>query len=132
MRRAAVLAICLTLLVAACGSEKHDPGAAPGYQLQITFTAGPNSVKRGTPVRVAGVQIGRVTEVRRDGKPLVVAATLDRGKVGRIFKDSRFTLRQRITAPATWYVDLLPGAPSAGVVPDGERIAGERQALRAP
>jgi phospholipid/cholesterol/gamma-HCH transport system substrate-binding protein len=68
-------------------------------------------------VRRAGVKIGAVTSVRAEGAHAVVRLALDK-EHAPVFQDARVLVRGK-TLIGENYVDLDPGRPAAGPVPEG-------------
>src|ERR1051325_4925270 len=93
------------------------------YELKGTF-ANATNVRTNSPVRIAGVEVGKVTKVEAAG-PDSTAATItmeiqDRGLP--IHKDAYLKLRPRIFLEGNFFVDLQPGSPSAPVLDDGAMV----------
>jgi ABC-type transporter Mla subunit MlaD len=66
----------------------------------------------GADVRVAGVLVGKVTAVARDGSLARLTLTLD-GAVGTVHRDATVDLRPRMMFEGTAYVELTLGSPRA-------------------
>jgi len=81
-------------------------------------------VKEKQPVRIAGVDVGKVVEVRhlepgREGA--VVTMRID--DAGRpIHRDATVTIRPRLFLEGNWFLEVQPGTPSSGELPDGGGI----------
>ena len=73
----------------------------------------------GADVRVAGVPVGKVTGVRRDGAAAELTLTLEE-PVGTIHRDATISLRPRLMFEGTAYVELTLGSPAAP--PLGNRV----------
>jgi phospholipid/cholesterol/gamma-HCH transport system substrate-binding protein len=90
---------------------KHVPFTGHGYTLNATFTNGVN-ISTNSPVRIAGVDVGKVIEVGRDGDNTEVIFTVD--GTGRPIHDDAFAaIRPRIFLEGNFFVELDPGSPSA-------------------
>lgn len=90
---------------------KHVPFTGYGYTLNATFTNGVN-ISTNSPVRIAGVDVGKVIEVGRDGDNTEVAFTVD--GTGRPIHDDAFAaIRPRIFLEGNFFIELNPGSPSA-------------------
>lgn len=125
MRRALAACLSLVAVLGGCdfnGHDHPDPGAPPGYQIEVSFPSLPRSVDAGTPVRIAGIDVGKVTAVRR-GKRDVLAATLE-PKALPVYRDAVVKLRPRIFQEGAYFVDLEPGTARAPPLPDGGRLTG--------
>jgi phospholipid/cholesterol/gamma-HCH transport system substrate-binding protein len=75
-------------------------------------------------VRVAGVNVGKIGAVRRDGDDAKVELVLNSGDV-EVHSDARAALRPHTLFEGTAFVDLSPGSPSAPVLGDGGLIPRE-------
>ena len=90
------------------------------YEIEAVFRSA-NNVKEKQPVRIAGVEVGKVVEVRHL-KPGTDAAVIkmrieDDGRP--IHQDARVSIRARMFLEGNWFLDLQPGTPAAGELPDG-------------
>jgi ABC-type transporter Mla subunit MlaD len=98
----------------------HVPFTSYGYQLDATFSNGVN-IAANSPVRIAGVDVGRVIGVERDGDATKVTFTVE--DQGRPIHDDAFAaIRPRIFLEGNFFVDLAPGSPSAPELASGETI----------
>jgi phospholipid/cholesterol/gamma-HCH transport system substrate-binding protein len=90
---------------------KHIPFTSYGYEVKATFTNSANiSVK--SPVRIAGVEVGKVIKSERDGNATTIVFTVDNS--GRpIHKDAFASIRPRIFLEGNFFVDLDPGSPGS-------------------
>ena len=118
--RAGVLAIVVIAVLAYFGFTKANPFADP-FELKAAFDDAA-SVKPGSPVRIAGVEVGEVTEIEQigEGGGLITMELEDEGLP--IHRDAQVKLRPRIFLEGNKFVDLKPGSPSAGEVEDGHTI----------
>jgi phospholipid/cholesterol/gamma-HCH transport system substrate-binding protein len=99
---------------------KHVPFTSRGYQVEATFANGVNIATK-SPVRIAGVDVGAVTEVGRDGDATEVTFTVsDPGRP--IHTDAFAQIRPRIFLEGNFFIDLDPGSPSAPEMDSGETI----------
>lgn len=90
---------------------KHIPFTGYGYTLNATFSNGVN-ISTNSPVRIAGVDVGKVIEVGRDGDNTEVTFTVE-GKGRPIHDDAFAQIRPRIFLEGNFFIDLDPGSPSA-------------------
>jgi ABC-type transporter Mla subunit MlaD len=90
---------------------KHIPFTGHGYTLNATFSNGVN-ISTNSPVRIAGVDVGKVIEVGRDGDNTEVAFTVA-GEGRPIHDDAFAAIRPRIFLEGNFFVELDPGSPSA-------------------
>jgi phospholipid/cholesterol/gamma-HCH transport system substrate-binding protein len=99
---------------------KHVPFTSYGYELKATFANSANIAKN-SPVRIAGVDVGKVIRSERDGDSTTVTFTVDDS--GRPIHDDAFAaIRPRIFLEGNFFVDLDPGSPSAPSMDSGETI----------
>jgi ABC-type transporter Mla subunit MlaD len=98
----------------------HVPFTSYGYQLEATFSNGAN-ISANSPVRIAGVNVGRVIGVERDGDATKVTFTVeDEGRP--VHEDAFAAIRPRIFLEGNFFVDLSPGSPSAPELSSGDTI----------
>jgi len=98
----------------------HVPFTSYGYQLKATFANGVN-ISANSPVRIAGVDVGRVIKVGRNGDATEVTFTVeDDGRP--IHEDAFAAIRPRIFLEGNFFVDLSPGSPSAAELDSGATI----------
>jgi virulence factor Mce-like protein len=98
----------------------HVPFTSYGYQLKATFSNGVN-IATNSPVRIAGVDVGRVISTERDGDATTVTFTVE-GKGQPIHDDAFAAIRPRIFLEGNFFVDLSPGSPSAPDLSSGDTI----------
>jgi virulence factor Mce-like protein len=98
----------------------HVPFTSYGYELKATFANSAN-VALNSPVRIAGVEVGKVVSTSRDGDATTVTFTVD--ETGRpIHNDAFAEIRPRIFLEGNFFVDLDPGSPSAPSMDSGATI----------
>lgn len=89
----------------------HVPFTGYGYELKATFANAAN-ISTNSPVRIAGVDVGRVIATSRDGNATTVSFTV--AEEGRpIHADAFAQIRPRIFLEGNFFIDLDPGSPSA-------------------
>jgi phospholipid/cholesterol/gamma-HCH transport system substrate-binding protein len=79
------------------------------------------NVRSGSPVRVAGINVGEVTGVSSDGNATKIAFNLN-GTARPIHQDATVAIRDRLFLEGSYYLQLEPGSPSAPVAPEGFTI----------
>jgi virulence factor Mce-like protein len=89
----------------------HVPFTSYGYELKATFSNGAN-IATNSPVRIAGVDVGRVISTERDGDATTVTFTVE-GKGQPVHDDAFAAIRPRIFLEGNFFIDLSPGSPSA-------------------
>ncbi|HET6998157.1 MAG TPA: MlaD family protein [Solirubrobacterales bacterium] len=99
---------------------KHVPFTGYGYELKATFANSANIAKN-SPVRIAGVEVGKVISSERDGNATTVAFTVD-GSGQPIHADAFASVRPRIFLEGNFFIDLDPGSPSAPDMDSGSTI----------
>jgi ABC-type transporter Mla subunit MlaD len=99
---------------------KHVPFTSHGYEVKATFSNSAN-IATNSPVRIAGVDVGKVISTSRDGDNTTVAFTVDDS--GRPIHDDAFAaIRPRIFLEGNFFVELDPGSPSAPELDSGGTI----------
>ncbi|MBK5117876.1 MAG: MCE family protein, partial [Thermoleophilia bacterium] len=115
-----VVAAIVLLILGYLAFTKSLPFTGPGYTVTATFENAA-TLRTSSPVRIAGVNVGKVTEISLDGELSRVTFTVD--EAGRPLKtDSQVTIRPRLFLEGNFFLDLQPGSPSAAVLDDGDSI----------
>jgi phospholipid/cholesterol/gamma-HCH transport system substrate-binding protein len=118
--KAGVLALTTILLLTYFGFTKTNPFSNP-YELHATFRNAQN-LKPRSPVRIAGVEVGKVTKVEpKDGGAADVTMQLKDDALP-VHDDARAQIRSRIFLEGNFFVDIKPGSPSAGDLDDGSTL----------
>jgi phospholipid/cholesterol/gamma-HCH transport system substrate-binding protein len=93
------------------------------FQLRATFTV-QTELHIGSPVRIAGVNVGTVTGVHRvsDSSQAAVATMAIQRNGLPIHADATANIRPRLFLEGNYYIDLSPGTPGARVVGSGYTI----------
>jgi virulence factor Mce-like protein len=119
--RVGIVAIVVVVIASYFGFAKHIP-FTHGYQVHAVF-ASSNNLRPGSPVRIAGVNVGKVASVDRYKDTNLTDVTLEIQNQGLpIHQDATLKIRPRIFLEGNFFVDLKPGTPSAPTVPDGGTI----------
>lgn len=105
------------------------PGTGGGYQIEGAFTE-TGGIEPNSPVRVAGIDVGKVADVSSggavDGSPTAIVRIQLDEKALPIKEDARMQIRPRLFLEGNYFVDLEPGSPGApemesgGTVPLGQ------------
>jgi virulence factor Mce-like protein len=109
-----LLAVLAVLLYFAFGGAVPFKG---GYDVRAVVSDAV-ALHGGSPVRIAGVNVGKVTGVERGpGHTAIVKMRID--DAGRpIHRDATLKIRPRLFLEGNFFVDLKAGSPSAPELPD--------------
>ncbi len=103
------------------GFAKHVP-FTHGYQLKAVFPSA-NSIRKNSPVRIAGVNVGKVKKIARQpgsNAALVTMEIQDKGLP--IHKDATLKIRPRIFLEGNFFVEISPGTPSSPTLDSGDTV----------
>jgi phospholipid/cholesterol/gamma-HCH transport system substrate-binding protein len=119
---AGVLTIVLVTLGTFWAFTKYNP-FDDHFELTAAFE-NVNQLRPNSPVRVAGVEVGRVERVESlDGDRPGALVTMEIRREGLpIKRDATLKVRPRIFLEGNYFVDLQPGTPSAPELDEGETI----------
>jgi ABC-type transporter Mla subunit MlaD len=98
----------------------HVPFTSYGYEVNATFANSAN-IAVNSPVRIAGVDVGKVISSERDGDATKVRFTVS-GSGRPIHDDAFAAIRPRIFLEGNFFVELDPGSPSAPELDSGGTI----------
>jgi phospholipid/cholesterol/gamma-HCH transport system substrate-binding protein len=102
------------------------PGSSAPYEVEVEFTDAKGLDRVDEPgAAVAGALVGRVTGTRYEEGRAVATLTLEPDVRGKLFADASAELRPA-SAIQNLIVNIDPGDPAAGPLPDGERIPSSR------
>jgi len=124
LSKTAVGAIAVAVIAVASylGYTKSIPFRS-NWEIKAAFETA-NNLRPGSPVRIAGVEVGKVSEVehRAPGSTdAIVTMRID--EEGRpLHEDATFKIRPRIFLEGNFFVDVTPGSPSAPELEDGDTI----------
>jgi phospholipid/cholesterol/gamma-HCH transport system substrate-binding protein len=118
-----VAAFIFTIGVFSVGSEQRVWVRKVGYLLEIPEA---NGLQGGSPVRLAGVQVGTVSSVIFSPDPnntkIEVHLSVDQAHQHRIRDDTRATVKILTLLGGEKYVELSPGSPELPALPPGSII----------
>jgi phospholipid/cholesterol/gamma-HCH transport system substrate-binding protein len=118
-----LIALVVIVVLVFLGFTKDIPFTQP-YEVNAVFESA-NSIRPGSPVRIAGVEVGKVKEVKPDednpDAAVVVLQVDDDGLP--LHADATAKIRPRIFLEGNFFVDLESGSPSAPELEDGDTIA---------
>jgi phospholipid/cholesterol/gamma-HCH transport system substrate-binding protein len=98
----------------------HVPFTSYGYEVKATFSNSAN-IALNSPVRIAGVDVGKVISTNREGNATTVTFTVD-GSGRPIHDDAFASIRPRIFLEGNFFIELDPGSPSAPELDSGGTI----------
>ena len=116
--------IALVVIAVGCylGFTKSLPFGG-GFEVRGAFSSS-NNIKPGSPVRIAGVEVGKVKRVEPTAEGAasawVTMEITDRGRP--IHADATAKIRPRIFLEGNFFVDLTAGSPGAPELEDGDVI----------
>jgi virulence factor Mce-like protein len=115
----------ITLVVAAIllflGFTKDIP-FTHGYILKAQFQSA-NSIRPNSPVRIAGVNVGKVKSIEPLQGTDAAVVTMEINKDGLpIHSDATAKIRPRIFLEGNFFVDLQPGTPGAPTLHSGDTM----------
>jgi phospholipid/cholesterol/gamma-HCH transport system substrate-binding protein len=99
---------------------KHIPFTSYGYEVKATFANSAN-IATNSPVRIAGVDVGKVVATERHGTATTVTFTVS-GAGQPIHDDAFATIKPRIFLEGNFFIELSPGSPSAPELSSGDTI----------
>ena len=130
---AGAIAVIVLVVGAYFAYTKANPFDDP-YELSFVVRSA-NEMKQRSPVRVAGVEVGKVTEVEpipADERDLLpehadesyarVKMRIDDEEALPIKEDATIKIRNRIFLEGNYFVELHPGSPSAPELESGETL----------
>jgi ABC-type transporter Mla subunit MlaD len=118
--KAGILAVTTLLLLAYFGFTKANPFSNP-YELHAMFRD-VKSLKPRSPVRMAGVDVGKVTKIEPKGNGAADVTMELSDDALPLHDDASAQLRSRIFLEGNFFVDIKPGTPSTGDLKDGATL----------
>lgn len=119
--RVGLVAIVLIAIGTYFGFSKDIP-FTHGYRVHAVFKSS-NNLRPGSPVRIAGVNVGKVASVERYKDTNLTDVTLEIDDAGLpLHRDATLKIRPRIFLEGNFFVDLKPGSPSAPTIDSGGTI----------
>jgi ABC-type transporter Mla subunit MlaD len=117
--RYAVIMLIVLVIVGYFGFTKRIP-FKHGFQLNAEFATA-QDIHAKSPVRVAGVDVGQVTSIKRTGSTGLVKMEIESRGLP-IHSDALMKIRPRIFLEGNWFIELQPGSPSAHTLSSGATI----------
>jgi len=104
-----LVALVVTVIGVYLGFTKSIPFRSH-YEVKAAFKSA-NNLRTASPVRIAGVEVGKVTKVARarkgDNGAIVTMRIQDKGRP--LHADATFKIRPRIFLEGNFFVDVTPG-----------------------
>ena len=117
--RAGIVLIVILAIAVYFGFTKHIP-FTHGFRLKAEFATAVD-IQPKSPVRIAGVTVGQVNSIVREGKTGLVSMEIE-SKGLPIHTDATLKIRPRLFLEGNWFIELQPGTPSAKTVSSGYTI----------
>jgi virulence factor Mce-like protein len=92
-----------------------------GYRIDVVFQSS-NGLRKGSPVRVAGVDVGKVVDIKKGPGNTTVAELEIKDRGLPLRRDATAHLRARVFLEGGFLVELRPGSPSAPELASGGTI----------
>jgi phospholipid/cholesterol/gamma-HCH transport system substrate-binding protein len=116
-----VIALAVILVLVFLGWTKDIPFTKP-YEVNAVFESA-NSIRPGSPVRIAGVEVGKVKEVKPEEGTDAAVVVLQIDDDGLpLHEDATAKIRPRIFLEGNFFVDLKSGSPEAPELEKGGTI----------
>jgi virulence factor Mce-like protein len=116
-----LLALVAIVAVTYFGFAKHVP-FTHGFRVKAVFQSA-NSIRTNSPVRIAGVNVGKVKAIARQPGSDTAIVTMEVDDKGLpIHKDATARIRPRIFLEGNFFVDLQPGTPATPTIDDGDTL----------
>ncbi len=105
------------------------PFLNPPYTVNAAFRDS-QGIRNGSPVRVAGIEIGTVTAVRPEGpgSPTAIVEMEIRDEGRPLHRDAQFKIRPRIFLEGNFFVDVEPGRPSSPELDEDDVVPADQTA----
>jgi ABC-type transporter Mla subunit MlaD len=117
--RFGILVIVVAAILVYFGFTKAIP-FKHGFRLNAVFATAVN-IHPKSPVRVAGVDVGKVSSIKRQGNTGLVSMEIESRGLP-IHSDATLKVRPRIFLEGNWFVELQPGSPSAKTLSSGATV----------
>jgi phospholipid/cholesterol/gamma-HCH transport system substrate-binding protein len=115
------IALVVIAIIVFFGFAKHVP-FTHGFRVKAVFSTAV-SIRPNSPVRIAGVNVGKVKSVARQPGTDASVVTMQIDDKGLpIHKDATMKIRPRIFLEGNFFVDLQPGTPSAPTISDDDTL----------
>ena len=117
------LAAILLIVVATYFAFAKDIPFTKGYEMTAVFEDS-SAIAISSPVRIAGVEVGKVTKVEPAGEGSTASAITMQieEEALPLHENATLKIRPRIFLEGNFFVDVRPGTPSSPELPDGGTI----------
>src|SRR3954469_16673448 len=116
-----LVATIIAALIMFFGFTKDIP-FTHGFQLKAQFESA-NSIRPNSPVRIAGVEVGKVKSVTGvEGSNAALVTMELKDSALPLHDDATAKIRPRIFLEGNFFVDLKPGTPGAPALNSGDTI----------
>ncbi len=95
---------------------------AGGYVVDATFATAASKLTANAPVRIAGVNVGKVESVRPGPAGTALVRMRLKDAALPIHADATMKIRPRLFLEGNFFVEVRPGTPTAPVLADGGTI----------
>jgi hypothetical protein len=117
--RFGIVFLAILLIALFFAFNKHIP-FKHGYSLKAVFATAVD-IHATSPVRIAGVDVGTVSSIRRDGETGLVSMEIE-SKGLPIHADATLKIRPRLFLEGNYFIELQPGSPTAKTLSSGATI----------
>jgi ABC-type transporter Mla subunit MlaD len=117
--RAGIVIVVILVIGVYFGFTKHIP-FKHGFRLKGEFATAVD-IQPKSPVRIAGVTVGQVSSIQREGDTGLLTMEIETRGLP-IHSDATLKIRPRLFLEGNWFVELQPGSPSAKTVSSGYTI----------
>jgi phospholipid/cholesterol/gamma-HCH transport system substrate-binding protein len=116
-----LITLVVLLIITFLGFTKNLPFTTP-FEIKATFQSA-TSIRPGSPVRIAGVNVGKVKRVEPvEGSDTSIVVMQIKKEGLPIHADATAKIRPRIFLEGNFFVDLKPGSPGTDELGDGDVI----------
>jgi phospholipid/cholesterol/gamma-HCH transport system substrate-binding protein len=116
--------LIVAVIVVWLGFSKDVPLINEPYEIKAAFSD-TSGINKGSPVRIAGVDVGKVSNVEHTSagaQSATVTLAISDDDARPIHDDASAKIRPRIFLEGNFFVDLSPGSSSTGEMDDGDTI----------
>jgi phospholipid/cholesterol/gamma-HCH transport system substrate-binding protein len=119
--RAGLIAVVIIIVATFLAFTKSLPWQQ-AFEVKGVFDSAAN-IRLDSPVRIAGVEVGKVTKVEHMGDTNLAIVTMEVNDNGLpIHKDATLKIRPRLFLEGNFFVDMTSGTPGAPTLHDGDTI----------